>query len=69
MFNGFDPTALGGPVLVRRQGVILPALGGSVLCSLTGLLSALFVALAGLAQGYRYGLLLWLARLHLGFDV
>jgi hypothetical protein len=53
VFNGFDPTAL----------------GGSVLCSLTGLLSALFVALAGLAQGYRYGLLLWLARLHLGFDV
>ena len=39
------------------------------ICSLTGLLSALFVALAGLAQGYRYGLLLWLARLHLGFDV
>ena len=39
------------------------------ICSLTGLLSALFVALAGLAQGYRDGLLLWLARLHLGFDV
>ena len=39
------------------------------ICSLTGLLSALFVALARLAQGYRDRLLLWLASLHLGFDV
>jgi hypothetical protein len=37
--------------------------------SLTGFLSALFVALAGLAQGYRDGLLLRFACLHLGFDV